>query len=725
MKKTWVNGIIDCIVLESLFERFFHMKFACCAGVLSACALALPVNGAVVDYVGNAGSGDISVAENWGGTLPGVSDTAVFPQGFLSPSEGLSLGGMLTLGDLSWNDTTGRELDLGGNTLTQNNPSGVSQLSIGANAVLTIKNGTFNVDSVTSRFLPGGDYCTLVLTNATMNIDRPNWRLYGDYGKGFTIKVLKDASLITTGLPNGDQVFPLIGKYGCKFVIDGGYASLMSQRNTSGITYARIGFNQSWEDGALEVSNGGILDFTGAFAGVRLTGSKARYSFSDSFLYQTNGVAYSGSDFGVYYANSGDASKPGFFSMTNSVYKGVRFNYGGKNSSVTFHDTSVDLSCDNKDYAGFFFYETGGGNRATVSGNSSFKAKILNWVSTSGNGATFSLEGGTFSAPVAMEGANGVLAVSGGEGNGVITMKGVSNRVEMTGGKWVHASPVDIAGVSNLFSIAETACVTGTYMSVFGAGARLEQDGGTVYGGVRLVGNGVVVHLKNGALRYGNHKIEGLQFKHGVTNAVFVVEDSTYENKGNFSADYKGSSSVYSDYGSVYTNCPGSAIEFRGANPKFINSSTTLYANGSVYVAMVLGAFTVGDSVKGPTLGTEPLDNPVALRYILPPGGYAEAPLYGNVDYNKDRPIALCGNAKIEVDDSAFVRPRDRKHIRIPLIKDEANFSIGGYSMLDMDALNRNNAANLPVGSCLEHVPADKTVYLKITNSYGFTVTVR
>ena len=199
------------------------MKFACCAGVLSACALALPVNGAVVDYVGNAGSGDISVAENWGGTLPGVSDTAVFPQGFLSPAEGLSLGGMLMLGDLSWNDTTGRELDLGGNTLTQNNPSGVSQLSIGANAVLTIKNGTFNVDSVTSRFLPGGDYCTLVLTNATMNIDRPNWRLNGDYGKGFTIKVLKDASLITTGLPNGDQVFPLIGKYGCKFVIDGGY----------------------------------------------------------------------------------------------------------------------------------------------------------------------------------------------------------------------------------------------------------------------------------------------------------------------------------------------------------------------------------------------------------------------------------------------------------------------------------------------------------------------
>lgn len=699
--------------------------FACCVGLLSACAVAQPSVAATVNYVGSAESGDISRSENWGGILPGKSDTAAFPDGFSSPASGLNLGGALAFGNLSWSDTSGRELDLGGNTLTLDDPSGTSQLSIGANAVLAVKNGTFNVDSEISRFLPSGDYCTLILTNATMNINRPNWRLNGTYGKGFTIRVLKDARLISTGLPNGDQTFPLIGKYSCKFIIDGGFASLMSQRNTSGVTYARIGFNQSWEDGSLEVKNGGILDFTGAFAGVRLTGTKARYSFNDSFLYQTNGVAYSGSDFGVYYANSGDSSKPGYLAMTNSVYKGVRFNYGGKNGNVTFHDTAVDLSCDNKDYAGFFFYEAGGGNRVTVSGNSSFKAKILNWVSSSGNGATFALEGGTFSAPVVMDGTNGVLAVTGGEGNGVITMKGVSNRVEMVGCKWVHTSPIDIAGVSNLFSVAGTACVTGTYMSVFGAGARLEQDGGTVYGGVRLVGNGAVAHLKNGALRYGNHRTEGLQFKHGVTNAVFIVEDSTYENRGNFSGDYKGASSVYNDYGSVYTNCPGSAIEFRGTTPRFMNSSATLYAGGSVYVAMVFGSFSTGDAVTGPVLGTEPLDNPLALRFILPPNGYEEAPLYGNVHYNKDRPIALCGNARIEVDDSAFVRTRDKKHVRIPLIKDEANFSVSGYRMIDIDALNRNNAAHLPKDSCLEYVPADKTVYLKMTNRYGFSVTLR
>ena len=93
-----------------------------------------------------------------------------------------------------------------------------------------------------------------------------------------------------------------------------------------------------------------------------------------------------------------------------------------------------------------------------------------------------------------------------------------------------------------------------------------------------------MAHLKNGALRYGNHRTEGLQFKHGVTNAVFIVEDSTYDNRGNFSGDYKGASSVYNDYGSVYTNCPGSAIEFRGTTPRFMNSSATLYAGGGFRV---------------------------------------------------------------------------------------------------------------------------------------------
>ena len=251
------------------------------------------------------------------------------------------------------------------------------------------------------------------------------------------------------------------------------------------------------------------------------------------------------------------------------------------------------------------------------------------------------------------------------------------------------------------------------------------QDGGTAYGGMFLQGDGVTVHLRNGATRFAQHKSEGLQFKTGVSNATLIIDDATYENKGNFSGYYKGTDSAYTDTGCTYTNCPGSAIEFRGAHPKFINSEATVSAGGGVYVAMTLGSFTPGTYATGPVLGTEPLDNPVALRYILPANGYSEAPLQGTVSRNGGRPIALCGNARIEVDASSYSRPS--KKTRIPLITDVANFTVGGYGylMLDIDALNRNNAAYLPEDSKLEYIAADKTVYLTFASRMGIIVSVR
>jgi hypothetical protein len=664
----------------------------------AAIAVCTTLSKADVNYIGSVESGDILQSGNWeGAALPSLSDTAVFPNGFLSPALGLNLGNALTLGSISWNDV-GRELDLGGKTLTLNDASGTSMLSIGANASLTIKNGTVNIDSAIHRLFPDGDYGSFILTNATMNIKKPYWRFNGGYGHGFAIKLLKDSKLITSELPE-DLGFPMPDKKLCKFIIDGGFASLKSQRATSGTTYARLGFFKDWGGGSLEVKNGGVLDLTGEKAGVYLSGSQALYSFTDSFLYQTNGVGYSGSEFGVYYNANG-----GHFAFTNSTYKGVRFNMGGKNAVVTFHDSIVDFHCENKNYAGMFFYGGGTGtNSVTMTGSTAFKAKALEWTTSSKGNEHFLFDGYSFDSPVAMSGINGVFAFCSGEGKGNITIGGVSNRVDITGGVWVDGNT-----------------------TLSGNGAMLVQDGADVTGGVKLVSNGAIAHLKNGAKRYGRYRLNGIQFKDGVTNAVFVIEDSTYENNGNFSGSYTGSGYAYTDCARAYTNCPGSAIEFRGTTPKFINSESTLYAGGGVYVAMTFGSFTPGTYSSGPILGIEPLDNPVALRYVLPPNGYAEAPLHGTVTRGGGRPIALCGNARIEVDDSAYIYQRKNKVTRIPLIKDEANFTAStGHLMLDIDALNRNNAAYLPKDSQLEYVPADKTVYLKITNHYGFTVTVR
>jgi hypothetical protein len=45
--------------------------------------------------------------------------------------------------------------------------------------------------------------------------------------------------------------------------------------------------------------------------------------------------------------------------------------------------------------------------------------------------------------------------------------------------------------------------------------------------------------------------------------------------------------------------------------------------------------------------------------------------------------------------------------------------------MIDIEALNRNNAAYLPENSTLEYVEADKTVYLKMTKPHVFSIILR
>ena len=548
---------------------------------------------------------------------------------------------------------------------------------------------------------------------------------------------MKGARVVCSELPPGDQRLPLIGKNDCELVIDGGFLSIKSQASGD----RRLAFNQTWENSVFKLLNGGVIEFTsppGNTAAIRFNGNPARVLIDGGAMYQTNALTWYTDNYGIRYANN-DVAKPGFFAVTNSTIKGTRFNLCGTGGNVTFHNSDVDFYFNNHQYAGFSFYSSSGRNSLTISGTTMFKAKTLTWEKMSRNDS-FAFTGGTFDAPVTMSGTNGVFALTGGEGTGAITMNGASNMVAFTGGKWTgtitmdgasnavtitggnlnHSSALQVLGTSNVFTIADTAVVTGTYTTVSGAGARLVQNGGTAYGGIQLTGNGVTAHLKNGATRWSQHKSNGLQFKHGVRNAVLVIEDATYENNGNFCGDYKGSGYVYTDAGCIYTNCPGSAIEFRGTHPKLINSEATLYAGGGVYVAMTLGSFTPGTASTGPNLGTEPLDNPVALRYILPANGYAEAPLQGACSRDTGRPIALCGNARIEVDASGYSRPKTKT--RIPLVTDVANFTVYGNLMLDIDALNRNNVANLPEDSKLEYVAADKTLYLTFKSRMGMVV---
>ena len=307
----------------------FMLVMSLIASIMSSEAFA-----ADIDYIGSAELGDISHGGNWaGGALPALSDTAIFPNGFLSPESGLTLGSALTLGSFNWNDAD-RVLDLGGKTLTLNDSSGITQISIGESAKLTIKNGTIDVTSQVQSFLPSGDYGTLILTNMNLYVKSPHWRFTNSFGKGFTTMIMKGARVVCSELPPGDQRLPMIGKSECKFVVDGGFFSAISKPSGD----RRLAFNQDWENGIVKIINGGVVDFPtppGNTATVRFNGNPSRVLIDGGAMYSTNNLTWYTDNYGFRFANY-SRSNPGSFAVTNSILKGTRFNHYGNGGGRLF-----------------------------------------------------------------------------------------------------------------------------------------------------------------------------------------------------------------------------------------------------------------------------------------------------------------------------------------------------------------------------------------------------
>ena len=85
------------------------------------------------------------------------------------------------------------------------------------------------------------------------------------------------------------------------------------------------------------------------------------------------------------------------------------------------------------------------------------------------------------------------------------------------------------------------------------------------------------------------------------------------------------------------------------------------------------------------------LDDPVRLRFVLPTGGYEEAPFQ-----NTGTCGVLGGNAEFEFDLSSFKWPS--RQLRIPLVYDKNAYTgWGDRSYVDLEGLNLANAGSLPV----------------------------
>lgn len=676
-----------------------------CAVVLATVAM-LRAFAAEVAYVGSESSGDLTVPAHWsGGQLPGATGCAVFPADVKMPPDGLTLGADFYVKDMTFETTaTPVALDLKGRSigmpeiaergLTAQIPSATNELFLGTKvASLTIRNG---VVTNLSRISVSAD-ASLALKDVCVYLQRPIWIF--NFRSCLTVG---PGAVIYGDYPAGDLTFPFrSGLDSAALCIDGGQIVA----KTSSENWRRGGMLDG-RNKIFEIKNGGRYEDVSPTGSFYLTTTGARVFVHDGgeFLMTNSLLGANSSLRGLTVAGNNEA-----VIVSNAVLRVSRFNFISKQlgSTNAFHDALAD----------FRYYGTP--TTATVTNDTGyFFAAAANAVAVlSGSANEFHatvmrFDGTTKDSLFWMK--DGVLALE------TLRVAGTRNRVDVEKGQ-VEASRIyfdgakdssarfgavnlNVAGLTEFWGQGNELRYDGTCANLgdtifHGTEDLLCQDGGVVTGGVSFASSGNTVILTNRASRYMRYRPTGLRFAEGKTDNLFVIDDSTVEQFGSFAGRYKSTGRVRSDYGSVYTNCARSAIEFRGVRPKLLFSSANTSETGGWWVTATLGSFDLDCK-----LGTEPLVDPLAFRFVLPANGYVEAPLQNStIDARAEgRPFAPGGNMRIEVDASRFVRtPANR---RVPLVRDVSNFTCCGQFLLDIEALNRNNRPYLPDDASLRYV---------------------
>lgn len=695
--------------------------------------------GAEYTYSGSADSGDITEAAGWGGSgLPGPTDTAVFPNGLLMPGTGLTLGKDFYIQNFNIKKTdTPVVLDLNGKMIvmpetqyrgtTTANSTPVPEMyfegSDTSHSPVIIQNGTIT-NLVHLNFKTRTD---VTITNAHVYMQRPKttpgWYTH--------LTIAKDAVLEGMDAPYGDIAFPFPGGNGnagsqVKFTIDGGRVILRSDATT----WRRAAICYGSANKVFEMTNGGRYDDYGTAANVYV-GSPAPtlWTIHDGAVFtMTNGVLGANSTSrGVHLANGGIV-----VAVSNATMRTARFNVASRFDTNLFQNAVADFSyygpattAANTNTCGYGFM-SGATNCYTWLGGvvNDFQAAKIAFHDKSASNVFEMAEGKARMNLLAFySGSDGnVFRQTGGELSVTdVQMAGSGrNRLEVEGGTFTvdgrvyfdgatggemnfGAVDLTVAGNTEFWGQRNLIRYTGTRAKLGGVFFHdngfneMIQDGGAITSGViNLMTSGNTVTLTNRAYRYMQYKVNGLTFRHGMTDNVVVIDDSTIWQDGAFAGDYKSTGSVATDYGNTYTNCAGSAIVFRGKNPKLVFGNAKSSAGGGYWTTATLGSFGLNVA-----LGTTPLKDQLEFRYVLPEGGYTEAPLQSQ-NPSADRPLVPAGNMRITVDIGAFKpTPENRS---VPLVRDPSNFKCYNNTFIDIDSLNRNNAANLPKGASLRYV---------------------
>jgi hypothetical protein len=625
-------------------------------------------------YSGSATSGDLASPANWSGSrLPDpLTDRAFFTSqdqngnNSVLPSTGLTLSENLMLGAIEFNYRNTVPFDLNGKTLSFPDDNSYT-VNINNHVKMTMGNGV--VTNLSRLALNIGT--ELNLTNMTVYLRNP----YVSQRYNSTLRVLKDAAVVFTTLPSGDLRFVTAENDATNtnpktFIIDGGRVEARSSMPQWRRLVIGGRTNCLWH-----ICNGGRFDDYSSAPNLflRSSGSSLLIS-SGGELTQTNAVTtQSQYNEHIGLVLGGDIAN-GFVGVSNATLRTSRFNYLAKTENrCVFKDAMVDLRYHGPDGA---------------------------YASTTNASGLFFRAGSS----------KGEVLVTGEDGHFT------ADQVTFEKGSSDHSFSAD-GGNLTVGLIADS-----------GEGNRLSFSGCTLNGGVQLKGQGGVVTFGDGAVCRMPTQDKGLQFANDVAQGSrLVVSNAQIECGGAFcgSCPTGGGSSIWACTASVYTNCPGSAIEFRGTSPCLkITSSWTRPTSGSGYwFCAAFGTFSEG------VLGTSPLGHPLTLRFVLPETPYQQAPLQGDAPTSSGgRPVVLAGNARIEVLPGDF-RPT-RTVYRMPLISDVNNFTQSKdadhvFFGLDIEALNRNNAETLPLGSRLVYVKEGQVGRIDIVFPRGFALVLR
>ena len=296
-------------------------------------------------------------------------------------------------------------------------------------------------------------------------------------------------------------------------------------------------------------------------------------------------------------------------------------------------------------------------HNAAVSGSTALTydaASVSNRVVVSGTEGSFGL------TSITMDGTYNAFRVEDTPVASAVAVAGSDNRVEMACAGF-DLSKFTFSGDNHVLSIEAGGafyCETSTLPSFgTGVGCVFDINGGTYENTkqfkaptcemtirVRNSGKFACSTLKNSSTR------QAIQFTPGTTHDVNLSIEDEGVLEANNSICASGTALV-SQYN--WTNCPNCSITFSGSNPRFNIQGT------DGYIGMTLG-----------TSDEQPLKDAVVLRFNVPEGNFAAAP----IQQGGDREIALYGNQPIEVNIPESWGKTSHKKIVIPLIYDHAGF---------------------------------------------------